>query len=270
MNRFGLLGAVLAVGMLVGVSAFGAPATVGYDSPERTGEFTSLTMASNVIIYAGTLVCHNSAGLAVPAADTSGFTIVGRAEYTVDNRTAVYSATKKVALRRGVFRFGNYSTATAASIGSLAYVADDSDVATGSMTNSIIAGVIIDVDSQGVWVDLSNVGPNGAATPTSLGCSGNATVGGTLAVTGNTTLNGTLGVGGNVTLSGTTTTATNALVVSKSTTLNGTITANAAETHNGTLSSTNASWTLSGLPTSTNGLTTGRLWNNSNALAIMP
>jgi hypothetical protein len=147
-------------------------------------------MASNVIIYAGSLVCVDSSGLANPAADTAGFAVVGRAEATVDNRTAVYVATKKIKVARGVFRWANADAVVAADIGKLAYVTDDQTVNKTGGGQNIIAGSIIDVDSGGVWVDTAKVGPIGAATPSSLAVSGNGTVGGTLAVTGVTTLTG--------------------------------------------------------------------------------
>lgn len=160
------------------------------DTPSRANEYTSLTVKSNVIIYAGSLVCVDSSGLANPAADTSGFAVVGRAESTVDNRTAVYEATKTVKIARGVFRWANADNIAVADIGKIVYVTDDQTVNKTGGGQNIIAGTVVDVDSSGVWVDTAKVGPIGAATPSSLAVSGGATVGTTLTVTGATALNG--------------------------------------------------------------------------------
>ena len=194
-SGFKYIGGVLAVGGLLaafsGFSQAGA-LSAGRDTPQRFNDYTELTVASNVIIYAGSLVCVNSIGLAAPAADSASFAVVGRAEATVDNRTAVYVATKTIKVARGVFRWANADNIVAADIGKIAYVTDDQTVNKTGGGQAIIAGSIIDVESAGVWVDTAKVGPIGAATPSSLTVSGNGSVGGTLAVTGASTLTGAL------------------------------------------------------------------------------
>jgi hypothetical protein len=181
--------AVVVVGAMV---CYGTALTVERDTPARANQYVSLTVKSNVIIYAGSLVCVDSSGLANPAADTSGFAVVGRAEATADNRGVNYSATKTIKVARGVFRWGNGDVIAAADIGKIVYVTDDQTVNKTGCGQNIIAGTVVDVDSSGVWVDTAKVGPIGAATPSSLAVTGGATVGTTLAVTGGTTLNGGL------------------------------------------------------------------------------
>ena len=86
---------------------------------------------------------------------------------------------------RGVFRWVNGDTFTDADIGDLAFVEDDQTVQKAAAASAdIIAGVVLDVDSSGVWVDTYDIGAQGASAPSSLAVSGNATVGGTLGVTG--------------------------------------------------------------------------------------
>jgi hypothetical protein len=183
-----LMAAVM--GMVLCGVAYGAALTAERDSYQRPNQYTSLTVASNAIIYAGALVCVNSSGLAVPAADSSGFAVVGRAESTVDNRGVLYSATKVIKVARGTFRWANGDVIAAADIGKIVYVTDDQTVNKTGGGQNIIAGTVVDVDASGVWVDTAKVGPIGAATPSSLAVSGGATVGTTLSVTGATTLNG--------------------------------------------------------------------------------
>lgn len=174
--------------------------SAGRNTLPRAGVDMSLTMASNVIIYAGSMVCVDSSGKANPAADTSGFAVVGRADETVDNRTAVYVATKKIKVARGVFRWENADSIVAADIGKIVYVTDDQTVNKTGGGQNIIAGAVIDVDSSGVWVDTAKIGPIGAATPSSLAVSGAATIGTTLTVTGAGTMSTGLTVHGVATL----------------------------------------------------------------------
>jgi hypothetical protein len=194
------------------VDGFAAALTAERDTPQRSGESISATMASNVIIYAGGMVALDSNGLAAPAADTAGHKVIGRARATVDNRTAVYSAAKTIAIDRGVFRWANADAIVAADIGQLAYVTDDQTVNQTGGGQAIIAGAIVDVDAVGVWVDTGKIGPSGAATPSSLAVAGNGTVGGTLAVTGASTLTGNTALGGTLSVAGTSLLVGNSIV----------------------------------------------------------
>jgi hypothetical protein len=202
MNGFTAVMAVMALLLWMAPALFGAALTQGRDTPSRPGEAVGLTMASNVIIYAGAMVAINTSGLAAPAADVAGYGVVGRAEETVDNRGVLYSATKPIAVSRGIFRWVNGDAATDADIGKLAYVTDDQTVNKTGGGQNIIAGSILDVDTAGVWVDTSRIGPIGATTPTSLAVSGNGTVAGTLAVAGRSSLTNTAVTGG-LTVTGT-------------------------------------------------------------------
>lgn len=99
-------------------------------------------------IYTGALVALNSAGKAVPASDTAGLTVIGRAELTAESG-------KMVTVKTGCFRFDN-STSTAeikaTEIGKVCYVADDQTVSKTGGTNNIVAGLVFDIDKKGVWV----------------------------------------------------------------------------------------------------------------------
>ncbi len=54
-------------------------------TPYREGIEVEYPVAANTKIYAGSLVCVNAAGYAVPAADTSGYRFAGVALEQVDN-----------------------------------------------------------------------------------------------------------------------------------------------------------------------------------------
>lgn len=169
---------------------------------EIHGKSIALTQGSNVV-FAGSMVALTN-GAAVPAGDNGSQKVVGMAITKSDNTGENYSATKTLTVRRGVFRWENGGSFTAADIGSLAYVQDDATVTTAAAaTADIVAGIIVDVDASGVWVDSYAVGGQGAASVTTLASSGNASVGGTLGVAGNSSLSGTLLVSGATTLSST-------------------------------------------------------------------
>ncbi len=209
--------ALLTIGIAtIGPKAHAAAATANRDTAEISGRSFALLQGSNVI-WQGTMVAIDGNDVAVPASDTAGLTVVGMAELRSDNSGANYSATRRVSVRRGVFRWGNGDSFDLGDVGSFAYVGDDQTVKkAASVTHNIVAGLIVNVDAQGVWIDTYAIGGQGAAEFTTLNASGNVAVGGTLAVTGNSTLGGTAAVTGNTTVGGT-------LGVTGNTTVGGTL-----------------------------------------------
>lgn len=184
---------LLAVMAWAGRQAQGAALTESRDTPRRAGEQVNVGVYTNTRIFAGAMVAVNSSGYAVPAATNAGLIVIGRAEATVDNRTdqpgAGDSGALTVEVRRGVFGWDNNAGVTDADIGSFAFVEDDNSVDDDDPGGGVIAGVIVDVDANYVWVDTYHVGRT-AGSYTTLAASGNATVGGTLGVTGAATLTG--------------------------------------------------------------------------------
>jgi predicted acyltransferase (DUF342 family) len=189
------------VAVILGFAALPAYATAladNRDTPElRHAEYFAYIQGSN-IIYAGALVAVDSTGVAVPAADTAGHNVVGRSEEEQDNTGSDYSATATIRVKRGTFRWVNGDAITDANVGSVAYVTDDQTVQAGASAQLIIAGVIVDVDTTGVWIDTSDVGGIGASTPSSLAVSGNGAIVGTLTVGGHGHINNHLNVESNL------------------------------------------------------------------------
>lgn len=128
-------------------------ATASIDTPERSGEMIYLPLAAATKIFAGTLVAVNSAGNALPAADTAGLRVMGRAEQTVDN-TGGAAGDLSINVKRGVFRLPNSATAAvdADDKGKICFIETDEVVAETS-THKVKAGRVVDVDDDGVWVD---------------------------------------------------------------------------------------------------------------------
>lgn len=128
-------------------------ATSARNTPTRLGDELSLPVAAATIIYQGTLAALNSDGNMVPADDAAALRVIGRAEATVDN-SAGLAGDLLVTIRRGVFLYDNSGTAAvdADDKGKLCFVEDDQTVAETS-THLVKAGRVVDVVSEGVWVD---------------------------------------------------------------------------------------------------------------------
>lgn len=138
-------------------------ATAAILTPERLGTVVNVPLAADAVIYQGTLVCLDSSGNAVPAADTAALRVIGVAQADADN-TDGDAGDVTLNVKRGVFGFANSGDAAvdADDKGKLCVVEDDSTVAETS-TNKIPAGRVVDVDDDYVWVDVAE-GP--ARVPT--------------------------------------------------------------------------------------------------------
>ena len=123
----------------------------------RDGVQYSDPVAAATRIFAGSLLCLNAAGNAVPGSLSATLKARGVAQEHVDNRDGA-AGDLRIESRRGVFPFANSTSTdeiTRADIGASAYIVDDQTVAKTSATSTrSIAGVIRDVDSNGVWVEI--------------------------------------------------------------------------------------------------------------------
>ncbi len=114
----------------------------------------SLPMAASTEIFAGALVMYDAAGNAVNGNDDTALTAAGRAEKHVDNGSGLAGALS-IDVKPGIFRFANGGSSIAASDrGSVCYVEDEETVYLTDNSDRPVAGVIVDVDSQGVWVAI--------------------------------------------------------------------------------------------------------------------
>lgn len=124
------------------------------NTKRRDGAQFEFPVAEETLIYAGALVAL-ATGVAHPGAapgDPLTGVVVGVAEARADNSDGA-AGDIKVKVRRGVYRFANGDAIDLTDIGNNAYVTDDQTVQAAS-TDTVPAGVIRDVDDQGVWVDV--------------------------------------------------------------------------------------------------------------------
>ena len=105
------------------------------------------------ILYQGGMACLNAAGRVVPAGSATGLSaVLGRIERTVDN-SAGAAGDLDVDILPGQFRWDNSGTSiVTADIGELCYAVDDEAVHISNAGGRAIAGTIINVDADGVWV----------------------------------------------------------------------------------------------------------------------
>lgn len=124
---------------------------------ERANNLFHFPVAASTKIYQGSLVCVNSSGLAVPASTSTTLKCVGRAEQVADNSSGL-AGEIKIQVKRGCFKFANSVGADLIAlkdVGGNAYLVDDQTLAltNGSNTRSI-AGIIRDVEGDGVWIEI--------------------------------------------------------------------------------------------------------------------
>lgn len=127
------------------------------NTPRADGDIREFSVLADAVIFAGALVAITAAGFATPGAVATTLKAVGRAEENVDN-TGGANGDVTVRVRKGVFRFNNSAAGdaiTAADVGANCYIVDDETVAktNGANTRSV-AGVIDQVDADGVWVKI--------------------------------------------------------------------------------------------------------------------
>lgn len=124
-----------------------AALTADRNTKRRDGDLFSFEAAETV--YAGALVAIDADGKAVPAT-AAGTVCVGVAQHQA-------APGEPVLVRRGVFNFvDSDGTTTRAAIGSACFVVDDQTVtaAVAEGAAAPVAGIVMDVDAEGVWVRI--------------------------------------------------------------------------------------------------------------------
>lgn len=110
-------------------------------------------LGASQTIFAGALLMRNASGHIIKGATATGSFGVGRAEAAGSSTTA---GVTQQPFDEGVFQFANSASTdaiAAADIGAVCYIVDDQTVAKTSGTNTRSpAGIIWDVDANGVWV----------------------------------------------------------------------------------------------------------------------
>lgn len=120
----------------------------------RSGALLSVAVAAATKIQGGSLVCLNAAGYAVKGTAAAGLRALGRAEQTIDN-SAGAAGDLPIEVHPGHFIWENAAAGdavTRADIGRHAWIVDDQTVGRTPSSSRSPAGIIVDVDGNGVWV----------------------------------------------------------------------------------------------------------------------
>jgi hypothetical protein len=125
----------------------------------RDGRQYSAPVAASTLCLAGTIAALNASNQLVPMATSTTLRAVGVFEDTFDNSAGAAGAITATVHRNGWHRFANSASTdqiTLSDVGSNCFAVDNQTVAktNGSSTRSI-AGVIRDVDSEGVWISFA-------------------------------------------------------------------------------------------------------------------
>lgn len=138
------------------------PLTADRNTQMQDAELIAVPLAA-VKVYAGGLAAANASGYATPGAAAATLTYLGRFEETVDN-SGGSAGDLTVRVRRGkAFKFGNYASdaVTQAELGKPCFIYDDAQVAKTSNNGArSVAGIVLGVDTDGVWV--GDAAPKGA------------------------------------------------------------------------------------------------------------
>lgn len=122
---------------------------------KRVPGLMAYPVAATTKIYAGAMVCVNSVGLAVPAADAAGNKVVGVAKRTVDNSTGAAGAMWVEVDCPIVARF-NATSITQAMVGTVMHVVDDNTVDDAVGANTIKAGVLVEfISATDGWIYIN-------------------------------------------------------------------------------------------------------------------
>ena len=126
------------------------------NTPQRAGDVFGLPVAASTTCYQGGIAVLNG-GFVEPATTATGLVAIGRFEETVANVTATDGEVQAL-VRAGIFKFANSAAAdliAQADVGADCYLVDDQTVAKTSGTNTrSIAGKVVAVEADGVWVKL--------------------------------------------------------------------------------------------------------------------
>lgn len=143
-----------------------ATLTADRNTLERTGDYRYGPVGADELIHAGAIVMRDATGHLVAGQTATGLIGVGRANGRANN-SGGSNGDLALTYKVGTFRYENSAAAdaiTAAEIGGIAWAVDDQTVAkTNGSASRSPAGIIEDVDANGVWVRFDEALTNAAA-----------------------------------------------------------------------------------------------------------
>jgi len=130
------------------------------------GDLLAIPVAATEEIFAGSLVCSNASGYAVPADDAAGLKFEGVATENVDNSSGADGDLSVVVRRRGRYRYGSSNALDQSAMSAKVYAVDDQTVAADAadVTNDVQVGLIDRIESSDeCWVSIDDTVLTGKA-----------------------------------------------------------------------------------------------------------
>lgn len=127
------------------------------NTPYRNGELIPQPVAAATMIYGGHMVAVSASGVAVPASASAALTVLGVSDEYADNTGGVDGDVQVIVRRHKTWSFANSGAdaVTQAMVGKDCYVVDSTTVAGTSDSDARpVAGVVVAVDADGVWVEI--------------------------------------------------------------------------------------------------------------------
>jgi hypothetical protein len=126
-----------------------------FDARERRGGFIIAPVLVATTIYAGNLAGLDGNGNAVECDDIAGIRCIGRLEFDIVNGFT-YQNDNEATIKRGVFKYQNSSINPLAqlNVGQMCFV-ETSQVVASTSVHKVKAGIVVEVDPDGVCVDTS-------------------------------------------------------------------------------------------------------------------
>ena len=164
---------ILAIALLVAgvftasVVNLHATTTVSISVPKRDGQSTSFPVAASTKTLIGTFAALDGSNNLVNATDAAARRVVGIHNAETDNSSGSAGDLSSV-VQKGLFLVANSGTnaLTDAYIGRVAYIEDNNTVSSSGGTNFVVAGIVEDVTTDGVWLWVGLPYNNGVAPVT--------------------------------------------------------------------------------------------------------
>lgn len=109
-------------------------------------------VAANAVIYKGAALVRNATGYLEPATNAASKTFEGWAQEAVDNTGGADGAKKVKFLSRATVKMKNDGTVVQATVGKTCWFVDDQTVKNAAGATPVVAGIVEQLDSDGVWV----------------------------------------------------------------------------------------------------------------------
>lgn len=132
-----------------------AALTADRNTAMKDGELIAVPAAAAKKFFAGALAAADASGFATPGAVATTLTALGRVEEFVDNTLGANGAATVLIRRKKAFKFANKAgdLVTQALMGKSCYIEDDQTVR-ATATGASVAGKVLAVESDGVWVEI--------------------------------------------------------------------------------------------------------------------